>query len=249
MALPDKHARLSKSTMSTLQVSDADFEASMRFLNVSHGSWDYFWDWHKAFPSMTLADMHAEIDAQQAAKEAAEWRAHEAESERLDRLDEGYAAYEEAHPDIATVRQERRERIESLERAEEAARRDFETLTLSEPPVADEVYTAALTALREAEAATEAARAVARRPMTWDEQMRLVQFREEVRLAARTPEERAAEEAAEAEWADSLRGAALWHATGYPQAVMERGEAEQGEEELEMMRELYRESKEWERAE
>lgn len=244
--------------MSTLQVSDADFEASMRFLNVSHGSWDYFWDWHKAFPSMTLADMHAEIDAQQAAKEAAEWRAHEAESERLDRLeDEGYAAvlaaYEEAHPDIATVRRERRERIESLERAEEAARRDFETLTLSEPPVADEVYTAALTALREAEAATEAARAVARtpiEPMTWDEQMRLVQFREEVRLAARTPEERAAEEAAETEWADSLRGAALWHAIGYPQAVMEReGEAEQGEEELEMMRELYRESKEWERAE
>jgi len=233
--------------MSTLQVSDADFEASMRFLNVSHGSWDYFWDWHKSFPSMTLADMHAQIDAQQAAKEAAEWQAHEAESERLDRLeDEGYAAdqaaYEEAHLEM---RRERRERIESLERAEEAARRDFETLTLSEPPVADEVYTAALTALREAEAATEAARAVARGPMTWDDQMRLVQFREEVRLAARTPEERAAEEAAEAEWADSLRGAALWHATGYPRVE----EAEQGEEELEMMRELYRESKEWERAE
>ena len=67
-------------------MSDAEFRRSL----ANCSSWrtaDYFWTWHKSFPHMTLADMHAKIEADRAAAEAAEWEAEQAYTDRFERTE------------------------------------------------------------------------------------------------------------------------------------------------------------------
>lgn len=104
-----------ETTQEPRRVSDAEFRRSL----ANCSSWrtaDYFWTWHKSFPHMTLADMHAKIEADRAAAEAAEWEAEQAYTDRFERseaellaeqadLEEAEeaawkAAWEAAHPEL-----------------------------------------------------------------------------------------------------------------------------------------------------
>ena len=116
-------------------MSDAEFRRSL----ANCSSWrtdDYFWTWHKSFPHMTLADMHAKIEADRAAAEAAEWEAEQAYTDRFERTEAELLAEqadleEAAHPElvaeiaaarviIAEAEETERVALAALEAAEKA---------------------------------------------------------------------------------------------------------------------------------
>jgi len=152
-------------------VSDAEFRRSL----ANCSSWqtaDYFWEWHKAFPHMTLADMHAKIEADKAAAEAAEWEAEQAYYDRLERQEvddyevEDYeadpAAWEAAYPELAAeaalgrvLIAEAHARIAEAEETERVALAALEAFmgTLTEP----EIFTFMEDTIRRTREATAAA--------------------------------------------------------------------------------------------
>jgi len=145
-------------------VSDAEFRRSL----ANCGSWqtaDYFWTWHKEAPHMTLADMHAKIEADKAAAEAAEWKAEEAYYDRFEveaEAEQEEAAWTAAHPELAAeaalgrvLIAEARARIAEAEETERVALAALEAFmgTLTEP----EIFTFMEDTIRRTREATAAA--------------------------------------------------------------------------------------------
>ena len=166
----------SETTHEPRHVSDAEFRRSLAIC----GSWqtaDYFWTWHREAPHMTLADMHAKIEADKAAAEAAEWEAEQAYYDRLERRDHDHdhdheaedceadpAAWAVAHPDLAAeaalgrvLIAEARARIAEAEETERVALAALEAFmeTLTEP----EIFTFMEDTIRRTREATAAAAA------------------------------------------------------------------------------------------
>ena len=155
----------SETTLSTepRRVSDAEFRRSL----ANCSSWrtaDYFWEWHKAFPHMTLADMHAKIEADRAAAEAAEWEAEQAYADRFERseaellaeqadLEEAEeaawkTAWEAAHPELVAevaaarvIIAEAHVRIAEAEETERVARAAMEAAEKAFVEAAPETHT------------------------------------------------------------------------------------------------------------
>ena len=124
-------------------MSDAEFRRSL----ANCSSWrtaDYFWTWHKSFPHMTLADMHAKIEADRAAAEAAEWEAEQAYADRFERSEAELLAEqadleeaEEAAPELA----EAHARIAKAEETERVARAAMEAAEKAFAEAAPETHT------------------------------------------------------------------------------------------------------------
>lgn len=147
-------------------MSDAEFRRSL----ANCGSWrtaDYFWTWHREFPHMTLADMHAKIEADRAAAEAAEWEAEQAYADRFEveaEAEQEEAAWTTAHPELAAeaalgrvLIAEAHARIAEAEETERVALAALEAFmgTLTEP----EIFTFMEDTIRRTREATAAAAA------------------------------------------------------------------------------------------
>lgn len=147
-------------------MSDAEFRRSL----ANCGSWrtdDYFWAWHKEAPHMTLADMHAKIEADKAAAEAAEWEAEQAYYDRFEveaEAEQEEAAWTAAYPELAAeaalgrvLIAEAHARIAEAEETERVALAALEAFmgTLTEP----EIFTFMEDTIRRTREATAAAAA------------------------------------------------------------------------------------------